>query len=96
MLAQLIQLGVAWSFRGGDTTWVAIALAVVALVVLAGVAAPGEHRGALDDRPVSDRCLVLDLLERDPQLVERAGEQPGDVHLRDADLLGDLATASCS
>ena len=46
VLAQLLQLGVAWSFRGGDTTWVAICLAVVALVTLAGLAAPAEHRRA--------------------------------------------------
>lgn len=48
VLAQLIQLGVAWSFRGGDTTWVAITLAVVALVVLAGVLHPASI-DALDD-----------------------------------------------
>ncbi|HYF71508.1 MAG TPA: hypothetical protein VD864_01740 [Nocardioides sp.] len=42
VLAQLIQLGVAWSFRGGETTLVAIALAVVALVVLAGLLAPSS------------------------------------------------------
>jgi hypothetical protein len=40
VLAQLLQLGVAWSFRGGDTTWVAICLAAVALVVIAGVLHP--------------------------------------------------------
>ena len=42
VLAQLIQLGVAWSFRGGDTTWVAVSLAVVALIVLAGVLHPAS------------------------------------------------------
>jgi hypothetical protein len=42
VLAQLIQLGVAWSFRGDDTTWVAICLAVVALVVIAGVLHPAS------------------------------------------------------
>ena len=30
VLAQLLQLGVAWSFRQEPTTWVAVALAVVA------------------------------------------------------------------
>ena len=49
VLAQLIQLGVAWSFRGGDTTLVAIALAVVAVVVLAGLLAPSSV-DALADR----------------------------------------------
>ncbi len=42
VLAQLIQLGVAWSFRGGDTTWVAVALAAVALVVLVGLLNPAS------------------------------------------------------
>ncbi len=51
VLAQLIQLGVAWSFRGGDTTTVAIAIAVVAVIVLVGLLVPSsiealEHRGA--------------------------------------------------
>ena len=40
LLAQLIQLGLAWNFRSGATTPVAIGLAVVALVVLAGVLHP--------------------------------------------------------
>ena len=42
VLAQLIQLGLAWSFRGEPTTWVAVGLAVVALVVLAGVFHPAS------------------------------------------------------
>ena len=49
MLAQLIQLGVAWSFRGGETTWVAIALAVVALVVLAGLLHPASIDATSED-----------------------------------------------
>lgn len=40
VLAQLIQLGLAWSFRGGGTTWLAAALAVSALVVVGGVLHP--------------------------------------------------------
>ena len=40
VLAQLIQLGVAWSFRG--TTWVALSLAGVALVVVAGLFHPAS------------------------------------------------------
>lgn len=40
VLAQLIQLAVAWSFWGGETTWVAVGLAVVAVVVLAGIFHP--------------------------------------------------------
>ena len=42
VLTQLIQLGLAWSFWGGDTTVVAIAIAVVALVVLVGVFHPAS------------------------------------------------------
>ena len=42
LLAQLIQLGVAWSFRGGATTWLAVVLALVALVVIAGLLHPAS------------------------------------------------------
>ena len=42
VLAQLIQLGVAWSFWGGDTIAVAIGIAVLALVVLVGVFHPAS------------------------------------------------------
>lgn len=50
VLAQLIQLGLAWSFRGGDTTWLAVGLAVVAAVVVAGIFHP-DSLGALADDP---------------------------------------------
>ncbi len=40
LLAQLIWLGLAWSFRDGDTLPVAIVLAVVAVLVLAGLLHP--------------------------------------------------------
>jgi len=49
VLAQLLQLGVAWSFRGGDTTWVAVCLAVVAAITLAGLLHP-QSIDALSDR----------------------------------------------
>ena len=42
VLAQLLQLGLAWSFRGEPTTWVAVGLAVVAGVVLAGIFHPAS------------------------------------------------------
>ena len=45
VLAQLIQLGIGWNFRG--TPAVSIALALVALVVLAGLFHPASMR-ALD------------------------------------------------
>jgi hypothetical protein len=44
VFAQLIQLGVAWSFRGDPTTFVAVALAASALLVLAGVFHPQSLR----------------------------------------------------
>ena len=50
VLAQLIQLGVAWSFRGGETTWVAVSLAVVAVIVLAGVLHPASVDALGGDR----------------------------------------------
>jgi hypothetical protein len=37
---QLILLPIAWSFVGGGTTWVAVALAVVAIAVLVGLLHP--------------------------------------------------------
>jgi len=53
VLTQLIQLGLAWSFRDGSTLVVAVALAVVALVVLAGVLNPAsiDALSDPDDRP---------------------------------------------
>ena len=40
LLAQLIWLGLAWNLRAGDTRPVAIGLAVVAAIVLAGLLHP--------------------------------------------------------
>jgi len=37
VFAQLIQLGVAWSFWGGSTTWLAVVLAVAGLLVLGAI-----------------------------------------------------------
>ncbi len=44
VLAQLIQLGLAWNFHGGATLPVAIGLAVAAVVVLAGLFHPASMR----------------------------------------------------
>ena len=55
VLAQLITLGVAWSFRGGDTTFVAVVLAVVAAVVLAGIFHPAST-AVLTDDPTGTRA----------------------------------------
>jgi len=40
VVAQLILLPIAWSFRGGVTTWVSITLAVLAIAVLVGLLHP--------------------------------------------------------
>jgi hypothetical protein len=37
---QLILLPIAWSFKGGGTTWVSVVLAVLAIAVLVGVLHP--------------------------------------------------------
>jgi hypothetical protein len=50
VLAQLLQLGVAWSFRSGATAPVSVLLTVVAVVVLAGVFHPASLR-AVDQQP---------------------------------------------
>lgn len=54
VLAQLIQICVAWSFRGGSTTAVAAALVVVAVAVLVGVFHPSSL-AALDAEDAEDR-----------------------------------------
>jgi hypothetical protein len=47
--AQLIQLGVAFSFWGGGTTAVSIALGLAAIVVLAGVLHPDSIDALTED-----------------------------------------------
>jgi hypothetical protein len=49
MLAQLMFLGLAWSFLGGATTWVSVAMALLAGLVLAGLLHPASME-ALDDQ----------------------------------------------
>jgi hypothetical protein len=51
VLTQLIGLGVAWSFRGGETTVVAVAIAVVAVVVLVGLFHPASLAALADEDP---------------------------------------------
>jgi hypothetical protein len=61
VFAQLIQLGVAWSFRGGTSTAVTVGLAVVAVLVLVGVFHPAslealaDHPDGGPDGPPDDR-----------------------------------------
>lgn len=50
LLAQLIQLGLAWNFRDDPTTLIAIALAVVAAVTLAGLLHPLSMEALADDQ----------------------------------------------
>ena len=49
VMAQLIQLGVAWSFWGGASTPAAVGLGVVALVVLAGIFHPASIAALSDE-----------------------------------------------
>ena len=51
VLAQLIQLGIGWSLRGGSTTVASVALSVLAVLVLAGTFHPASLRALGDDRP---------------------------------------------
>ena len=54
VVAQVMFLGLAWSFRGGDTTWVAIGLAVVATVVLVGLLHPASIDALTEADPHED------------------------------------------
>lgn len=53
VLAQLIQLGLAWNLRGGETTVVAVVLAIVALVVIAGLLHPASIVHLAEDEPTT-------------------------------------------
>ncbi len=48
VLAQFITLLVAWGFRGGETTMVAVVLGAIALVTLVGVFAPSSAEALAD------------------------------------------------
>ena len=49
VMAQLIQLGLAWNFRDAPTTLLAIGLAVTGLVVIAGLLHPATTRVLEED-----------------------------------------------
>jgi len=55
VVAQLIQLLVAWSFRGGNTTPVAMALALVAVLVLVCVFHPASTDALSVDETLASR-----------------------------------------
>lgn len=44
VLAQLIQVLVGWGFRGPGTTWVAVAMVVIGVLVLVGIFHPASVR----------------------------------------------------
>lgn len=50
VLTQLIQVGLAWSFFGGATRWLAVVLAVTAAFVLVVVLRPAATRALYGDR----------------------------------------------
>jgi hypothetical protein len=50
VVAQIMALGLAWNFVGGSTTWVSVALAVVAVVVLGGLLHPASVEALGGDR----------------------------------------------
>ncbi len=54
VLAQLIQLGVAWSFSGGDTTEVAVGLVIPACVCLGLVVSPATTHALYPELVASD------------------------------------------
>jgi len=49
VVAQLIQLAVAWSFAGGSTTFVAVTLTLLAVLVLVGIFHPASIAALGDD-----------------------------------------------
>lgn len=57
VLAQLIQLGIAWSFWGGSTSAVSVVLAIAAVVVLVAVFQK-VSMDALSDDPTRDHPVL--------------------------------------
>ncbi len=51
IVAQVIFLGLAYNFLGGSTTWVAVALGLVAAVVLVGLLHPASLEALAGDDP---------------------------------------------
>lgn len=49
VVAQLIQILVAWSFRGGATTWLAVLIALVAVLILVGIFHPASLDALAED-----------------------------------------------
>ncbi len=55
VLAQLIQVLVAWSFLSGATRWVGVLLIAAAVVVLGLVLSPGATRALVPEEPEDER-----------------------------------------
>ena len=53
LMAQLISLGLAWNLRSGQTTLIAVAIAVVALIVIAGLLHPASLDALNSETPDS-------------------------------------------
>jgi hypothetical protein len=50
LMAQLLFLGLAWNFLGGQTTWVSVVLGAAALLVLGGLLHPASIRALSESR----------------------------------------------
>ena len=50
VVVQVMALGLAWNFLGGDTTWLSVLLAVAAVVVLVGLLHPASIEALSDHR----------------------------------------------
>jgi hypothetical protein len=55
IVVQVILLGLAWNFWGGSTTWVAVGLAALAIVVLGGLLHPASTAALTGARSAGDR-----------------------------------------
>lgn len=52
---QLIQLPIAWSFRGGDTTWFAVALGAVSLTIIVCLLLPSSTQIFVGEPPAPEQ-----------------------------------------
>lgn len=54
MAVQILHLPIAWSFRGGETTWVAVVLGLTSLAIIALVVHPASTRFLTGRETVTD------------------------------------------
>jgi hypothetical protein len=50
VVIQVMALGLAWNFLGGSTTWIAVVLAILAVLVLGGLLHPASVEALADHR----------------------------------------------